>query len=191
MTAKTAKAAKTEKEQTLLIIKPDAVRDNLQADILSHLEAHGLKPVFTQAVIPSRDILNRHYDFDDAWRRKVGESALKTCRQENDDPVAMYGSDDPVDIGEAVRQRLVDFMASGEVLAMVLEGEDVVLRVRELTGATQPADAAPETLRGKFGADTFLQAHREKRSLENIVHSSETPEEAHRELSLWFPKLSA
>lgn len=179
------------KEQTLLIIKPDAVRHRLEDEILSFVKEHGLQPVFTQAVQPTPEILDRHYDFDDAWRRKVGESVLRTCHEENDDPVEMYGSDDPVSIGEAVRQRLLDFMASGKVLAVMLEGKDAVLRARALCGATQPSDAGPETVRGKFGSDTYMKAHKEKRSLENIVHSSETPEEARRELSLWFPELSA
>ena len=72
---------------------------------------------------------------------------------------------------------LVDYITSGEVLAVCLEGEDPVARLRQLVGATDPARALPGTLRYMFG--TSLQ--------ENAVHASDSPESARRELGILFP----
>lgn len=74
---------------------------------------------------------------------------------------------------------LVSFITSGPVVAMVVEGEDAVTVVRTLMGATDPAKAAPGTIRGDFGLAIT----------ENIVHGSDSPESAKRELALYFPDL--
>lgn len=71
---------------------------------------------------------------------------------------------------------LVEFMISGPVMIQVLEGEDAVLRNRELMGATNPAEAAPGTIRADF-AETIDA---------NAVHGSDAPETAARELSFFF-----
>jgi nucleoside-diphosphate kinase len=71
---------------------------------------------------------------------------------------------------------LVDYIAGGPVVAVRLEGEGAVARVRELIGATDPAKAAPGTVRARFGAS--LQ--------NNAVHASANPEDARRELALIF-----
>ena len=75
---------------------------------------------------------------------------------------------------------LLAFITSGPVVAMAIEGESAVDVVRALIGATNPANAAPGTIRGDFGLITT----------ENLVHGSDSPESAARELSLYFPDLS-
>jgi nucleoside-diphosphate kinase len=74
-------------------------------------------------------------------------------------------------------EELVSFITSGPVVAMIVEGENAVAVVRELMGATNPKDAAPGTIRGDFG----------KEITENIVHGSDSPASAKRELDLFFP----
>ena len=71
---------------------------------------------------------------------------------------------------------LVDFIASGTTLALVLEGEDAVQVTRSTIGATNPVDAAPGTIRG----DLALAMP------DNLVHGSDSPETAEREIALWF-----
>ena len=71
---------------------------------------------------------------------------------------------------------LVDFITSGPVVAMALEGEQVIAGWRSMMGATNPANAAPGTIRGDL-ATTMS---------ENVVHGSDSPESAERELSLFF-----
>ena len=71
---------------------------------------------------------------------------------------------------------LVEFITSGETLAFVLEGEGAIVVVRTTMGATNPAQAAPGTIRG----DLALSMP------DNLVHGSEAPETAEREIALWF-----
>jgi nucleoside-diphosphate kinase len=72
---------------------------------------------------------------------------------------------------------LVDFITSGPTLALVLEGEGAIKLVRTTMGATNPADAAPGTIRGDFSLSMP----------DNLVHGSDAPESAEREIALWFP----
>jgi nucleoside-diphosphate kinase len=71
---------------------------------------------------------------------------------------------------------LVEFITSAPTLALVLEGEDAIAVVRTTMGATNPADAAPGTIRG----DLALSMP------DNLVHGSDSPESAEREIGLWF-----
>ncbi|XP_035939231.2 nucleoside diphosphate kinase 3 isoform X2 [Halichoerus grypus] len=72
--------------------------------------------------------------------------------------------------------RLVDYMGSGPVVAMVWQGLDVVRASRTLIGATDPADAAPGTIRGDFCVEVG----------KNVIHGSDSVESARREIALWF-----
>jgi len=72
---------------------------------------------------------------------------------------------------------LVEFITSGPTLALVLEGEGAIARVRATMGATNPADATPGSIRG----DLALSMP------DNLVHGSDAPESAAREIALWFP----
>ena len=72
---------------------------------------------------------------------------------------------------------LVDFITSGPVLALALEGESAIAAIRTMMGATNPVNAAPGTIRGDFA---LLMG-------ENIVHGSDSKESAKRELALFFP----
>lgn len=82
--------------------------------------------------------------------------------------------------GKPFFQSLIDFITSGPVLAMVIEGNNAVAAVRQINGATDPLKAAPGSIRGDFG--TCID--------ENIVHASDAPKTAAREIGLWFPELS-
>ncbi|SES80565.1 nucleoside diphosphate kinase [Oceanobacillus limi] len=71
---------------------------------------------------------------------------------------------------------LVDFITSGPVFAMVWEGENVIKTAREMMGKTNPAEAAPGTVRGDYGVTVG----------KNIIHGSDSPESAEREINLFF-----
>lgn len=71
---------------------------------------------------------------------------------------------------------LVDFITSGPVFAMVWEGNNVISTARNMMGKTNPADAAPGTIRGDFATSVGM----------NIIHGSDSPESAAREIGLWF-----
>ncbi len=85
--------------------------------------------------------------------------------------------------GKPFFRPLVDFMASGPVLAVVAEGERVIEGFRVIAGATDPTTAAPGSIRGDLGRDWGLAV------TQNLVHGSDSPESAEREIKLWFPGL--
>ena len=80
---------------------------------------------------------------------------------------------------------LVEFMRSGPVVAAVVEGDRVIEGFRSLAGTTEPTTAAPGTIRGDLGRDWGRKVQ------ENIVHGSDSPESADREIAIWFPELGA
>lgn len=71
---------------------------------------------------------------------------------------------------------LVDFITSGPVFAMVWEGNNVITTARNMMGKTNPVDAAPGTIRGDYAVSVGM----------NIIHGSDSPESAEREINLWF-----
>jgi nucleoside-diphosphate kinase len=83
-------------------------------------------------------------------------------------------------VGRPFYEPLVEFMLSGPVVAMVVDGERVIEGVRQLAGPTDPIAAAPGSIRGDFG--TIVR--------ENLIHASDSEESAIRELKLFFPGLS-
>lgn len=78
---------------------------------------------------------------------------------------------------------LVEYMSSGPVVALVLEGERVVEGFRSLAGTTDPTSAAPGTIRGDLARDWGTG------NIENVVHGSDAPESAAREIAIWFPNM--
>ena len=87
--------------------------------------------------------------------------------------------------GKPFYETLLGFMSSGPVTAIVIEGDQCIAGFRSLAGATDPTKALPGTIRGDLGRDWGMG------STENVVHGSDSPESAAREMAIWFPDLSA
>ena len=81
--------------------------------------------------------------------------------------------------GKGFVKDLIAFITSGPVLVMVIKGENAVAAVRQINGATDPLKAVPGSIRGDFATSID----------ENVVHASDAPETAEREIGLWFPEL--
>lgn len=130
-------------EQTLSIIKPDAVAKNVVGKIIDRFESNGLKVAAAKRLQLSRADAEQFY-------------AVHKERPFFKD--------------------LVDFMVSGPVVVMVLEGENAVMKNRELMGATDPKKAEPGTIRADF-ADSIDA---------NTVHGSDSLENAKIEVGFFF-----
>ena len=74
---------------------------------------------------------------------------------------------------------LVDFITSAPLVALILEGQDAIKAARQLIGATNPLEATPGSIRGDFAIEVGT----------NMVHGSDSPESAEREIGIWFPEL--
>jgi nucleoside-diphosphate kinase len=85
--------------------------------------------------------------------------------------------------GKPFYEPLVEFMGSGPVAALVIEGERCIEGFRSLAGATEPTTAAPGTIRGDLGRDWGLKVQ------QNLVHGSDSESSAEREIGIWFPQL--
>jgi nucleoside-diphosphate kinase len=86
-------------------------------------------------------------------------------------------------VGKPFYEPLVAFMSSGPVVAAVVEGERVIEGWRALMGTTDPTKALPGSIRGDLARDWGGAVQ------ENLVHGSDSPESAHREIAIWFPGL--
>ena len=82
----------------------------------------------------------------------------------------------------------MEFLKSGPIVALVLEGEQAVALVRKLVGATEPMSAAPGTIRGDYSLDSYALSNTQNRPLRNLIHASGTVDEAKKEIVIWFSR---
>ena len=173
-------------ERTLLLVKPDGVRRGLIGEIVERIEARGLKVIALEMVEPSKKQMDDHYPKDEKWINRIGEKTLQTYKKYGFNAEKELGTTDSLKIGKEVRKWLLDFMTSAPIVKMVIEGVHAVDMVRKLAGNTMPALAEMGTIRGDFSVDSAAAANRDKRAVFNLVHASETPEEAKHEITHWF-----
>lgn len=173
-------------ETTFLMIKPDGVRRGLNGEIMRRIEQVGLKVVALRMIRPTPKEIDEHYPKDKTWIKRLGEKTLTTYEKFGFDAQKELGTKDEGKIGVMVRRWLVDFMTSAPVVVMAIKGVHAVAMVRKLAGHTMPADAPLGTIRGDFSVDSAAVANREKRAVYNLVHASETEDEARHEIKHWF-----
>ena len=173
-------------EITYMMIKPDGVRRGLTGEIIRRIEQRGLKIVALRMIEPNREKVDNHYPKDEAWINRLGEKTTATYEKFGYDLEKDMGTREKDKIGREVRGWLVDYMVSAPLVGLVIKGVHAVDMVRKLAGPTMPADAAPGTIRGDYSVDSAALANREKRSVFNLVHASETQEEAKHEIKHWF-----
>ncbi len=174
------------KERTLLILKPDAVKRGLAGEIISRIEKRGLKIIAFRMFWANKQQVDGHYPKSEEWISRLGEKTLKSYKEYGIDPIKELGVDIPIKVGEQVRSWLIEYLTSGPMIKMVVEGIHAIKMVRKIVGPTMPADADMGTIRGDFSVDDATAANKDKRSVRNLVHASETPEEAEHEINFWF-----
>lgn len=146
-------------EQTLIILKPDAVMRSIVGEIITRFERAGFKIVAMKMVEPNYEHYVEHYE---------GIGTLKTRK------------------GEEIFESTLASMQDGPVIVMVLEGVEAVETVRKMVGDTQPKTALPGTIRGDYAHVTYGQASESGRGVANVVHASADSEEAKKEIGHWF-----
>jgi len=144
-------------EQSLVLVKPDGVERGLVGKIIGRFEDVGLKIVGLKMTGVDKTLAQQHYTQDLANRR-----------------------------GEKVRQTMVNLLASGPVVALVLEGVEAVELVRKMVGPTEPKAAPPGTIRGDFSHMSVAWADKRGLGLKNVIHASSSTAEAAKEIKVWF-----
>lgn len=177
-------------QRTFAMIKPDGVHRGLVGEIISTFERSGLKIVAIRVVRPTDEIVSKHYPETTEWFSAVGGKTLQGYAEIGLDAKQELGTDDKVEIGKMVKKWLVEYITSGNVIPMVLEGNLAVSNVRRLCGNTLPIFADPGSIRGRYSLDSPDLANAEKRPVYNLVHASGDSTEANYEISLWFPDLT-
>ena len=174
-------------EQTLIVLKPDAVARGLSGEIIARFERVGLKIVAAKLLSVTNGLAERHYpvDREELWTG-IGNKTLENYKNLEMDPVKSLGTADAKEIGKMVRVWLMDYMQEGPVLAFVLEGPHAVDLVRKICGHTLPLLSAPGTIRGDFSYDSSYLANSNKRPIKNLMHASGNLQEAQYEIPLWF-----
>lgn len=175
-------------EKTFVLIKPDGVRKGLIGEIIKRFEQRDMKIVALEMFHASRKEMDHHYPSDEKWVRRLGEKTMATYAKYGYDVKKDFGTSDLMRVGKTVRGWLVDFMASAPMVKVVVEGIHAVDMVRKIVGPTMPYLAEMGTIRGDFSADSPVNANAERRAVFNLVHASETPQEAKHEIEHWFSK---
>ena len=142
-------------ERSLVLVKPDGFARGLSGEVLARIERKGYRLVYPGYISEAQYYANRE--------------ALAEHYAEH--------------LGKPFYEPLVDFMSSGPVTAVVIEGQECIAGFRSLAGATDPTKAAPGSIRGDLGRAWGKPVQ------ENIVHGSDSPESAAREIGIWFPEL--
>jgi nucleoside-diphosphate kinase len=144
-------------EKTLILLKTDALDRGITGEIISRFERLGVKIVGLKMLVSSKEMAERHYTDDLAKRR-----------------------------GEEVRKRMINMLTSGPIIAMVLEGVEIIEVARKIVGGTEPKSAAPGTIRGDYAHVSFKYADEKNIGIYNLIHASASPAEAEVEINVWF-----
>jgi nucleoside-diphosphate kinase len=172
-------------QETLVLVKPDGVSRNLIGAIIERFEGAGLKVVGLKLVKATKAMTERHYPLVKEWAVNVGRKSRESYEKRG---IKVKETD--YEIGERVHSWLGKMLMSGPIVAIVLRGDNAVEIVRKLIGSTEAKSAAPGTIRGDFGTDSYADSDREKRALWNLVHASESEKDAEREIAVWFREVA-
>ena len=144
-------------QRTLILLKPDTLDRGIVGEIITRFERVGAAMVGMKLLISKEDTAKLHYTDDLAKRR-----------------------------GEDIRNRMIEMLTSGPVIAVCLEGVEIVEIVRKMVGATEPKVAAPGTIRGDFAHVSYKHADEKGIGVFNLIHASDALETAEAEISVWF-----
>lgn len=170
-------------ERSFVMVKPDGVSRGLTDEIIRRLEAAGLKIVAKKEIMADAAVVARHYPLDPEYLLTMGHVDVSNWTDEQ--------KQERINVMRPRVEEMQAFIQSGPVIPMIVEGpEGTVAKIREIVGKTNPAEAAPGTIRGDFGEDSYEKADAEGRSVKTIVHASGNVEEAEAEIKNWFPELA-
>ncbi|MDR2685765.1 MAG: hypothetical protein LBB23_03285 [Rickettsiales bacterium] len=173
-------------ERTLVILKPDAIARGLAGKIITAIEDCGLKITDAKLMTASRLTAEQHYNGSQEFLNALGVKAIENAKSKGEDIIKKFGTENPAQIGAMIRTRILNYITEGPVMPMIAEGNDAVRVVRKLIGATNPVDADPSTIRGKYCTDSLELSSREGRATRNLVHASGNVAEAAAEIPIWF-----
>ena len=146
---------------TFIMLKPDALESHLENKILDEFREHGITVLRKKTVIVDEKLIMKHYEeVIDRLKDKIP------------------------DFPDRIRKEFVD--KTVKVFELGYHHHDIVEKVITIVGVTDPAKADPASIRGKYATDTMEKSNAEKRMLRNLIHASDSDENAKKEIALWF-----
>ena len=171
-------------ERTFVILKPDTIQRSLIGDAISRMERTGLKLVAMKMFQADEKKLAEHYGKDDAWYLRKGVQRVELIKAAGK---KVDESRPPIEYGKDIIRGTVRYMQVCPVVAMVWEGNQAVAVVKKLVGNdTDPTRSDVGTIRGDYQIDSYSLSDSEERGIRNLVHCSDQPAEAQREINIWF-----
>lgn len=168
-------------ERSLVLLKTDAVQRSLVGEIIKRFEQTGLKISAMKMLDASEEQLLSHYNKDDEWYAKKGQGIVDDLTKLGK-PIEKEASE----YGRDIIRTVVKYMQESPIVALVLEGNQATAVVTKIVGTTEPTTSDVGTIRGDYTLDSFAHATYENRAVRNLVHQSESPVEAEREIKIWF-----
>lgn len=141
-------------ESCLILIKPDGLVKSITGNIINELSFAKLKIIGAKVVSVKRDLAEQHYAHLKENKPHIFEEVLKYITGE---------------------------FHTNRVLALIYNGENAIEKIREIVGSTNPEEADPTTIRGRYG-----RINSKNQVMENCIHASDSPENAEKEIKLWF-----
>ena len=174
---------KIEKEKCLVLLKPDCVRKKIIGKVIEMIESLGLDIIKIKMFFPDKDTISRHYPDDKDWVESLGKKKIERFKTEN-----IFSDASSYSIGLEVRERLINKLQGKPFVGMIIEGYNSITALRKLAGNTEPLKAEIGSIRGRFSTDSYIVADFFDRSVENVIHVSDSIESAIREIDIWFPE---
>lgn len=169
-------------ERTLVLLKPDVLQRQLVGEILSRFERKGIKMTAIKMLNATKEQVGEHYIDEEGYLIETGEKAKKGAIARGED-VSNWNS---LEQGKKIRQRNINYLTCGPIVAIVFEGFGVISQVRKILGSASPADGDIGTIRDDYSLDTYALADFLDRSTMTMLHASDSVENAERELKIWF-----
>lgn len=173
-------------EQTLIIIKPDAVRRSIIGSIFEYFENTGLKLLTAKMAKPGEEVIKKHYPGTKDWITEMGKKTIESFKTSNIDVKEKLGTDKPYELGKFVYERLINYWMEGPIIVSVWEGPHAVSLARKVRGHTIPALAEIGTIHAYYSYDSSILSSALDRVVKTFIHASGTREEAEREIEYWF-----
>lgn len=169
------------KERTVIFIKPESIQRGLIGEFISKFEKRGLKLVAAKLIAPTAEQVGKHYPDDDSWYIPTGTKTLEGYKARG-----IELDKTPKELAQEVRRQLIDHFADRPLFLMVWQGPHAAALGRKTAGSTSPLAADIGSIRGDYSFESYEFSDNAERAVHTLVHASGSPEEAEKEIALWF-----
>jgi len=170
-------------EKSLVLIKPDGVKRQIVGELITRFERKGLKLVGMKMILPDEARTGQHYTDSEEWLAESGQRTYDSYLEKGLEPPLPAR-----DLALNTRRKLMEGLTAGPVVALVLQGAHVIEIVRKMRGATSPQAADVGTIGFDYSVDSYELADAGDWPIRNVIHASDSIENAQREIAIWFDK---